>query len=110
MSGGLSYAMRHRSEFMSPWEAAPSSIARGILDDETYDWHLPVAGMIESGGFPVVVGEDTLREAAALAVETTGIPVDETGAAGLAGVLELRRRGILAAHERVAVLFTGARR
>ncbi len=106
----LAYAMSHRSEFMWPWEEAPHSIAHGILDDETYDWHEPVAGMFKSGGFPVVVGEDALREATALAVGSTGIPVDATGAAGLAGVLVLRRHGIIAAHERVAVLFTGARR
>ena len=116
MSGGpqvtaaLDHAMRHRSEFMWPWEVAPRSIAHGILDDETYDWHLPVAGMIESGGFPVVVGEALLREATELAVATTGIAVDATGAAGLAGALALARQGAIAGDERVAVLFTGARR
>jgi threonine synthase len=106
----LEYAIRHRSEFMSPWEVTPRSIAHGILDDETYDWHLPVAGMIESGGFPVVVGEDMLREATGLALETTGIAVDATGAAGLAGALALARQGGIAGDEKVAVLFTGARR
>ena len=106
MAGALDYAMRHRSEFMSPWEVTPTSIAHGILDDETYDWHLPVKGMIVSGGFPVVVGERLLAEAAELAVQTTGIAVDPTGAAGLAGALELARRGGIASDERVAVLFT----
>jgi threonine synthase len=116
MNGGpevtraLDYAIRHRSEFMSPWEVTPQSIAHGILDDETYDWHLPVAGMIESGGFPVVVGEGLLREATEIALETTGIAVDATGAAGLAGALALARQGGIAGDEKVAVLFTGARR
>jgi threonine synthase len=110
VSRALEYAMRHRSEFMWPWEVVPKSVAHGILDDETYDWHLPLAGIIESGGFPVVVGEEALREAAALAVGLTGLPVDETGAAGLAGALTLARRGGIAAGERVAVMFTGARR
>jgi len=109
VAGALDYAIRHRSEFMRPWETTPRSIAHGILDDETYDWHLPVAGMIESGGFPVVVGEDVLGEASALAFETTGIAVDATGAAGLAGAIALAGRGGIAPDERVAVLFTGAR-
>ena len=104
--GALDYALRHRSEFMAPWEVTPKSIAHGILDDETYDWHLAVKGMIESGGFPVVVNERLLAEATELAVMTTGIAVDPTGAAGLAGALELARRRVIAADERVAVLFT----
>ena len=41
---------------------------------------------------------------------TTGIPVDPTGAAGLAGLLELMRGGDVGRDERVAVLFTGSKR
>jgi hypothetical protein len=36
--------------------------------------------------------------------------VDETGSAGLAGLAQLCRRGLIGPHERAAVLFTGARR
>jgi len=92
---------------MEPWGAEPRSIARGILDDETYDW-LPLAeGVLESGGGALAVSEERLAEAHALAHEATGIPVCATGAAGLAGLIELRARGAIGAHERVAVLFTG---
>jgi threonine synthase len=100
-------AARRRAEFMWPWETEPRSIAHGILDDETYDWLAVVEAMLISGGRPVVVGEEALIRANAVAVETTGIPVDPTGSAGLAGLLELRRRGVIAANARVAVLFTG---
>jgi threonine synthase len=106
----LEYAARHRSQFMWPWEETPRSIASGILDDETYDWHAVVGGAIESGGWPLVVTEDTLREAHDLAHEATGIRVSHTGAAGLAGLIELRRRGAVAPGETVAVLFTGVER
>ena len=41
---------------------------------------------------------------------TTGIPVDPTGSAGLAGLAQLCRRGDVGAGESAAVLFTGARR
>jgi threonine synthase len=95
---------------MWPWEETPHSIAHGILDDETYDWFAVVRGMIEGDGFPVVVSEERLREAHRLAGETTGIPVDPTGAAGLAGLMELRERGVVESHENVAVLFTGVER
>jgi threonine synthase len=108
--GALDYARRHRSEFMWPWDEAPRSVARGILDDETYDWLAVVRGMIETDGYPVVVSEARLEEAHRLALVTTGIAVDPTGTAGLAGLLELGERHLIPRGESVAVLFTGAAR
>jgi threonine synthase len=102
----LDFAIHHRSRFMWPWETAPASIAHGILDDETYDWVAVMRGMIQSGGFPVTVSEDQLTEANRLA-RATGIPVDPTGSSGLAGVLELKRRGEIRSGESLGVLFTG---
>jgi len=106
----LTYAATHRSEFMWPWEEEPHSVAHGILDDETYDWLAVVEGMLETGGRPVVVAEEQLVRANALATGTTGIDVDETGSSGLAGLLALREQGEIGDRERVAVLFTGVRR
>ncbi len=106
----MAYARSHRSEFMWPWEEEPKSVAHGILDDETYDWAAVVAGMLATGGTPVLVSEEMLLEANDLAREATGIDVDHTGSSGLAGLLELSRRGGIERHERVTVLFTGARR
>ncbi|MGQ0669355.1 MAG: pyridoxal-phosphate dependent enzyme [Actinomycetota bacterium] len=106
----LRYAATHRSEFMWPWEEEPRSVAHGILDDETYDWLAVVRGMLETGGWPVVVTEEALRKANEAARADTGIDVDHTGSSGLAGLLELHRGGVVSADERVAVLFTGVRR
>jgi threonine synthase len=103
----LRFASHHRSAFMWPWEDEPRSIAHGILDDETYDWLAVVEGMLATDGRALVVDEETLEEANALARETTGIDVDHTGSAGLAGLLALRAMGHVADNERVAVLFTG---
>ena len=108
--GSMEWARTHRSEVMWPWESEPASVATGILDDETYDWAAVVAGMLATGGEPVLVSEERLREANALAREATGVDVDHTGSSGLAGVLELAARGALRAEERLAVLFTGAAR
>jgi len=106
----LEYAIHHRSEFMWPWETPPASVATGILDDETYDWAAVTRGMINSDGFPIVVSEDQLIEANRLAISATGIPVDPTGSAGLAGVLELKRSGAIGPGQSLAVLFTGRSR
>jgi threonine synthase len=109
-SSTIDYAVRHRSEFMWPWETAPHSVAHGIIDDETYDWAAVARGMLASGGAPVVVSEERLKEANAIAVETTGIPADFTGTAGLAGAIELQHRGEIAHDESIGVLFTGRQR
>src|ERR1019366_2516353 len=105
----LALAARHRSAYMWPWESEPKSIATGILDDETYDWRAVVGAMLSTGGQPLVVSEDTLAEANDLA-GATGIPVDPTGSSGLAGLLDLRRTGVVGRDERAGVLFTGVRR
>jgi threonine synthase len=90
----LDHAARHRSSFMWPWETPPVSVAHGILDDETYDWLAVVQGMIDGGGHPVVVSEEELLEANALAHAHTGIDVCITGSAGLAGLIQLQRSGV----------------
>lgn len=101
-------AASHRSAFMWPWEAEPHSVAHGIIDDETYDWRACVEAMLATGGGPLVASEATLEEANRLARETTGIDVDPTGSAGLAGLLDLVRTRAVSPDETVAVLFTGA--
>lgn len=106
----LADVARHRSAYMWPWEAPPRSVAHGILDDETYDWLAVVRAMLATGGRPCVVDEATLVEANDLAARATGTIADETGTAGLAGLLHLHRRDQLDRDDRVAILFTGARR
>jgi threonine synthase len=107
---GLRDAAAHRRLFMWPWEHEPKSVAHGILDDETYDWMAVVRGMIATGGYPVVVAEESLLGANDLARTATGIDVDHTGSAGMAGLIDMRRRGEVGPDETVAVVFTGVRR
>ena len=95
---------------MKPWEKTPQSVAHGILDDETYDWAAVVEAMLKTGGWPLVVGEDLLLEANATARETTGVNVDHTGSAGLAGLMNAVALDSRLATERIAVLFSGVSR
>ena len=67
---------------MWPWEEEPYSIAHGILDDETYDWHAIVAGILRSDGSAVVVDEATLAKwrslpYAELAFEILSLYIDD---------------------------------
>jgi threonine dehydratase len=106
----LRWAASHRSQCMWPWETEPRSLATGILDDETYDWLAIVAAMLATGGYPLVVDEATIADAHGLGRATTGVDVDPTGTAGLAGLLRAKAAGVRFGDERLAVLFTGARR
>jgi threonine synthase len=106
----LRYARTHRSVFMQPWDKEPRSVAHGILDDETYDWAAVVEGMMATGGWPYVVGEDRLAEANVMARELTSIDVDHTGSAGLAGVMKAIGVDPRLETERVAVIFSGRQR
>jgi len=103
-------ATKHRSEFMRPWGETPRSVAHGILDDETYDWLAIVKGMLASHGTSLVVDEALLLEANTAARDATGIPVCHTGSAGLAGLMQLRREGVVKPSERAAVIFSGVQR
>ncbi len=106
----MRFARAHRRRFMWPWEHEPRSVAHGILDDETYDWAAVVEGMLLSGGVPVVVDDKRVIEANMLARETTGIAVDHTGSAGLAGLLEQFEAEPHLRRERVGVIFSGVQR
>ncbi|HQR27990.1 MAG TPA: pyridoxal-phosphate dependent enzyme [Nocardioides sp.] len=105
----LREAAQHRSAYMWPWETEPRSIATGILDDETYDWRATVAGMLATGGRPLVVSEQLLAQAHDLG-HAAGHAVCPTGSAGLAGLLTLVADGTVGPDDRVAVLFTGVDR
>jgi threonine synthase len=97
----------HRHDFMWPWEPPGASVATGILDDEAYDWASVVDALLRTSGTAVAVTEEALAAANVLARDATGIDVDPTGSAGLAGLLALRGAGALSQDARAAVLFTG---
>jgi threonine synthase len=106
----LRHAATHRSQYMRPWETEPASIAHGILDDETYDWMAVEHAMLTTGGRALVVDEQQLIDANTLACGATGVDADETGTAGVAGILALGAGGHLAPSETIAVVLSGVRR
>ena len=106
----LRRAAAHRADYMWPWESEPASIAHGILDDETYDWLAIARGVVGSGGVAVVVSEEQLVHAHALAHAHTTIDADHTGTAGLAGLLAAVEHEPFEAGENVAVIFSGVTR
>ncbi len=110
----LSFAVTHRANFMTVWEDEPSSLATGILDDETYDWFALVRVMLTTGGWPIVATERQIERALELACPEPSGPeccnTDYTGASSFAGAIALADAGLLDASERIVALVTGEKR
>ena len=114
IDAALRNAVTHRHVHMWPWDsgtAGPTSLASGIVDDETYDWWELVGAMLRHGGTPLVVSEADLAHALADA-HAADLPMRAcaTGASGLGGVRHLARERALTPGERVVVLLTGRER
>ncbi len=77
----------HWNELMTVWDD-PSSLADGILDDETYDW-VDIAHSLRVAGGASVVAEEQAVVAAHDLARYSGFDVSPTGAAGLAGLLQV---------------------
>ena len=103
---GFADPARHWSEVMVPWEN-PSSLADGILDDETYDWIGVRRAVLASGGRAVVAPESMVVVAHDTMV-AAGPPTSPTGSAGVAGLLTEAARGRLEGP--VVVVLSGVER
>ncbi|MEJ5357383.1 MAG: PLP-dependent lyase/thiolase [Desulfobacterales bacterium] len=91
-----------------PWDGEPPrSLAHGILDDLPYDGFELLRALLRSGGRAVILAEERIRSAWEAARRATGIPVCPTGAAGLAGLMELEAQGLVDPGEAALVVFTG---
>jgi threonine synthase len=101
---------REDEGFMWPWEQPEMSKATGILDDLTYDWIPVMEAMLDSKGAAHVVPEQLIEASQRLAESTTDIPVDHTGTAGLAALLDPTVAELAQQYDHVVVFFTGLRR
>ncbi len=107
MPGGRVDAAAHWQDCMAPWPD-PSSLADGILDDETYDWLGVLSAMDATGGWPVVAGENEIVAAHDLMTNDLGRGVSPTGTAGLAGLMAIRDE--VGDDERVVIVASGVAR
>lgn len=98
------------SEVMTPWEN-PTSLADGILDDETYDWIGVLEGVRATGGDVVVAAESHIVRAHQLAHDA-GFDASPTGTASLAGLLEALEAedAQVGSESKVAVVVSGVTR
>lgn len=103
----LARAAANPTDFMWPWDAGtPKSSASGMLDALTYDWFYLAAGILRSGGVPVIAPEETIIAAQGLVTGHTIVSASATGAAGLAGLMALKRQGYVKNEDAVGIVLT----
>ena len=105
-AAGFADPERHWSEVMVPWQN-PTSLADGILDDETYDW-IGVRRPVTASGGRAVVAPEAMVVAAHDLLAAAGPPTSPTGSAGVAGLLTESARGRLEGP--VVVVLSGVER
>lgn len=107
----LTYMLWHKEKYMWPWDGdIPQSVAEGILDDVTYDWHTIISTLFKTGGIPVIATEEELATARKLVHSTTSVHPSVTGTSGLAGMYWLQQKGWLSKKQKIAVIITGQER
>lgn len=91
----------------TPWPD-PTTVAAGLRVPAPFGDRLMLRALRESGGGAVAISDEALQAAAAELQTVEGIDASPEGGAALAGAVELKRRGQLAAGERVVLFNTGA--
>lgn len=86
----------------------PHTIAGGIADDVLFDAHRALPAIRSSGGTAVAVSDQSILDAMGLLATKEGIFAEPSGAASLAGLMALRKTGLVEADQRVCCLVTGS--
>jgi threonine synthase len=83
------------------------TVADSIAVGEPRNWRKALRAVKASDGSIVAVTDDAILDAAKDIAAATGVFAEPTGAAGYAGLLEARARGIIGEGERVLLVVTG---
>lgn len=96
-------AKLNKPQFMFAW-SNPTSIASGILDDETYDWVQLVEGVHKTSGDCVLVDDGAVIKAKETAERDFKVNVCHTGSVGLASLMSLHRGAHSSRRPCIAIL------
>lgn len=103
----LARAVANPSGFMWPWDAGtPRSSAAGMLDAVPHDWFYLAAGVLRTGGVPVIAPEETIAAARGLVSAHTIVSASATGSAGLAGLMTLKQQGHVQGKDAAGIVLT----
>lgn len=101
---------KRRNEFFKRWEKpVPETFGGEIVNLAPVDGLEVIRGLIESGGLPLIVDEESLEKAQEQALKHTNTDLTLTGSSGLAGLRTLLKHNMIQKGERCGLIFTGAK-
>lgn len=87
---------------------SPQTIASAIRIGNPASWRAAVAARDESGGLIGMVGDREIVDAYRWLAAREGVFCEPSSAAGVAGVLQLARKGALSSGQRIVCVLTGS--
>lgn len=84
------------------------TIADSIRVGKPRNWRKALRALKESGGDAITVSDDEIIESILLLGQKSGLFAEPAGAAGFAGFLKAKRKGLISDDELVVVIITGS--
>lgn len=105
-AGAAPFATAFKGNFAERMRVAPATIASAIRIGDPASWDRAVRAIRETDGVVTAVTDEAILEAKA-EVDASGVGCEPASAASVAGVRQLRARGVIGAGERVVCVLTG---
>jgi len=105
-SGAAPFAQSFRGGFAERVQVDPDTIATAIRIGAPASWDRAVRAINETNGVVTSVSDAEILEAKAV-IDASGVGCEPASAASVAGVRQLRSRGVIAPDARVVAVLTG---
>jgi threonine synthase len=105
-AGAAPFASSFASGFSSHERVTATTVASAIRIGDPASWDRAVRAITETNGVVTSVSDAEILDAKAV-VDASGVGCEPASAASVAGVRQLRARGVIARHERVVAVLTG---
>ena len=104
--GASPFAQSFARGFTEHLTVQPETVATAIRIGAPASWDRAVRAIRETNGYVAAVSDDEILGTKAM-IDAAGVGCEPASAASVAGVRELRARGVIGANERVVAVLTG---
>ncbi len=105
-AGAAPFARSFAAHFKTHEPVLADTLATAIKIGDPASWDRAVRAITETNGVVTSVTDEEILEAKAV-IDASGVGCEPASAASVAGVRQLRDRGIIGGHERVVAVLTG---
>ncbi len=105
-AGAAPFAKSFAGGFTTREPVVPDTVATAIRIGDPASWDRAVRAIRETNGIVTAVTDADILDAKAV-IDASGTGCEPASAASVAGVRQLRARGVIAAHDTVACVLTG---